>query len=89
MRIKRAQQMCKRRGLHLMVASNEYENDPGSPTFDMLLRDYVSTPVKANVVRCGVEFATEDSRGKRNGKPMSDNDLFHALAGRRSARACR
>ena len=78
MRIKRAQQMCKRRGLHLMVASNEYENDPGSPTFDMLLRDYVTTPVKANVVRCGVEFATEDSR-KRNGKPMSDNDLFHAL----------
>lgn len=77
-RIKRAQQMCKKRGLHLMVTSNEYENDPGSTTFDMLLRDYVKTPVRANVVRCGVEFATEASRA-RNGKPMSDNDIFHAV----------
>lgn len=77
-RIRRAQQMCGKRGLHLMVTSNEYENDPGAKTFDMLLRDYVKTPVKANVVRCGVEFATEASR-KRNGKPMSDNDIFHAV----------
>ena len=61
-----------------MVASNEYENDPGASTFDMLIKDYVSVPVRANVVRCGVEFATEGSR-KTNGKPMTDNDLFHAL----------
>ena len=77
-RIAAAQQMCKKRGLHLMVASNEYENDPGASTFDMLIKDYVSVPVRANVVRCGVEFATEGSR-KTNGKPMTDNDLFHAL----------
>lgn len=78
MRIRRAQQMCRKRGLHLMVSSNEYENDPGSSTFDMLLKDYVTTPVKANVVRLGVEFATEAER-RRVGKPMSDNDIFHAL----------
>ena len=78
MRIRRAQQMCRKRGVHLMVSSNEYENDPGSSTFDMLLRDYIETPVKANVVRLGVEFAEEDTRG-RIGKPMSDNDIFHAI----------
>ena len=78
MRIRRAQQMCAKRGVHLMVSSNEYENDPGASTFDMLLRDYVATPVRANVVRCGVEFATEETRA-RLGKPMTDNDIFHAL----------
>lgn len=77
-RIKRAQQMCRKRGIHLMVSSNEYENDPGASTFDMLLRDYVKTPVKANVVRLGVEFCEEKTR-KRIGKPMSDNDIFHAI----------
>ena len=78
MRIRRAQQMCRKRGVHLMVSSNEYENDPGSSTFDMLLRDYIETPVKANVVRLGVEFAEEGTR-VRIGKPMSDNDIFHAI----------
>lgn len=77
-RIKRAVQICKQRKMHLMITSNEYENAPGSKTFDMLLKDYVKTPIKATVVRLGVEFPTEQSR-KRNGKPMSDNDLFHAM----------
>lgn len=77
-RIKRAVQICKQRKMHLMITSNEYENAPGSKTFDMLLKDYVKTPIKATVVRIGVEFPTEQSR-KRNGKPMSDNDLFHAM----------
>lgn len=77
-RIKRAQQMCAKRGLHLMVTSNEYENDPGAKTFDMLLTDYVKTPVGGNLVRLGIEFATEQTR-RQNGKPMSDNDIFHAV----------
>ena len=77
-RIRRAQQMCRKRKMHIMVVSNEYENDPGSRTFDMLLRDYVNVPVKANVLRCGVEFATEETR-RRNSKPISRDDLFHAL----------
>ena len=70
--------MCRKRGLHLMVTSNEYENDPGASTFDMLLRDYVKAPVRANVVRCGVEFATEGSRA-RNGKPVTDEEIFRAV----------
>lgn len=77
-KISRAQRICKSKGLHLMVSSNEYENDPGAKTFDMLIKDYIKTPVRAGVVRCGVEFATEQER-RINGKPMSDNDLFHAL----------
>lgn len=77
-RIRKAQEIAKAKKLHIMVASNEYENDPGAKTFDMMLVDYVRTPVKASSVRMGVEFATEDVRA-RCGKAMSDNDIFHAL----------
>ncbi len=77
-RIKHARSIAKSRKLHLMVSSNEYDNDPGASTFDMLLRDYVNTPVNANVVRCGIEFATDETRG-HNGKPVTENDIYHAL----------
>ena len=77
-RIQKARAICKKKGVHLMIASNEYDNDPGASTFDMLLRDYVNTPVRANVVRCGVEFATDETR-KRCGKPVTRNDIFHAI----------
>ena len=77
-RIQKAIDMCRKRKIHLMVTSNEYENDPGAKTFDMMLKDYVREPVKANLVRCGVEFATEKSR-RKYGKPISNNDLFRAV----------
>lgn len=77
-RIARARQACKRRKIHLMITSNEYDNDPGATTFDMLLQDYVKVPVKANVVRCGIEFATDESR-RRMGKPVTFEDMFRAM----------
>lgn len=77
-RVDRAVATAKLRRVHIMLSSNEYENAPGSRTFDMLMRDFVRTPVSAGVVRCGVEFATESSR-KRNGKSISNNMIFHAL----------
>lgn len=78
-RIQKARRICKAKGIHLMITSNEYDNDPGATTFDMLLKDYVRTPVKANVVRCGIEFATDESR-LRNGKPITFSDMHRALA---------
>lgn len=77
-RIERARQVCKKRKIHLMISSNEYDNDPGASTFDMLLKDYVKTPVSANLVRCGIEFATDESRA-RVGKPVTFEDMFKAL----------
>lgn len=77
-RISAAIRAASKRKLHLMVSSNEYENAPGSKTFDMLLRGYLRVPVKANTVRCGIEFATEECR-ERNGKPVTDNEIYHAL----------
>lgn len=80
-RIRAAIREAKRRKKFIMISSNEYENDPESKTFDMLLRDYVKTPVYGKTIRCGVEFATEESR-KRNGgagKQITKNDIYHAL----------
>lgn len=77
-RIQRAREICKARGVSLMISSNEYDNDPGAKTFDMLLKDYVKTPVAANMVRCGVEFATDETRC-RMGKPVTFEDMFRAL----------
>lgn len=77
-RIAKARRECKRRKIHLMISSNEYDNDPGASTFDMLLKDYVKVPVKANLVRCGIEFATDESRMK-NGKPITFSDMYKAL----------
>ena len=77
-RIQKARQVCKRKKIHLMISSNEYDNDPGASTFDMLLKDYLKTPVSANLVRCGIEFATDESR-KRVGKPVTFDDMYKAL----------
>lgn len=77
-RIAAAQKIAKQKKLHIMVSSNEYENDPGARTFDMMLVDYLKAPVSASSVRMGVEFATEDVR-RRNGKAMTDNEIFHAI----------
>lgn len=77
-RIQKAREVCRQRKVHLMISSNEYDNDPGATTFDMLLKDYVKVPVKANVVRCGIEFATDESR-RRMGKPVTFEDMFKAM----------
>lgn len=77
-RIEHARKVCKEKGIHLMVSSNEYDNSPGLKTFDMLLKDYVAMPVKCNLVRSGIEFATEESRSYM-GKPVSKEDMFKAL----------
>lgn len=77
-RIEHARKVCKARKIHLMVSSNEYDNSPGVPTFDMMVKDYVNTPVKCNMVRSGIEFATEETR-EYMGKPISRDELFKAL----------
>ena len=77
--ILKAKEMAKKNGKFIMITSNEYDNDPNSMTFDMLLKDYKKMPVKrGKTVRAGVEFATEESR-KRNGKPISRNELFQCI----------
>lgn len=80
-RIKAAIKEAKKRHLFIMVSSNEYENDPDARTFDMLLKDYIKVPVKGKTVRCGVEFATDETRKKNGGagKSLTKNDIYHAL----------
>lgn len=78
-RIQKAMRMAKKKKLHIMVSSNEYENDPGASTFDMMLKDYIKVPVKGGkVVRCGIEFPTDETR-KKMGKPLTINDISKAL----------
>lgn len=80
-RIQAAIREAKKRHLHIMVTSNEYENDQASKTFDMLLTDYLNVPVNGKTVRCGIEFATDETRRKNGGagKRITKNDIFHAL----------
>lgn len=80
-RIKAAIKTAKKRKMFIMVSSNEYENDPDAKTFDMLLKDYCKVPVKGKTVRCGVEFATDETRKKNGGagKALTKNDIYHAL----------
>lgn len=79
-RILAARRVAKDQKMHLMVVSNEYDaGDVGGTTRDMLLTDYISEPVRgASFVRCGIEFATDDSR-KRNGKAITDAQIVAAL----------
>ena len=80
-RIKKAIREAKKRRMYIMVSSNEYENDPDAKTFDMLLKDYLKVPVQGKAIRCGVEFATDETRKKNGGagKSLTRNDIYHAL----------
>lgn len=80
-RISAAIREAKKRKMYIMVSSNEYENDQESRTFDMLLLDYLKTPVKGKVIRCGIEFATDETRRMNGGagKRITQNDIYHAL----------
>ena len=77
-RLAAAKRTAKEHGLHLMICANEYSQAEGGRTQDMLLRDYLRTPVQSGFVRLGVEFATEESR-RRTGKPISDQELAAAI----------
>lgn len=79
-RIISARRVAKEQKMHLMVVSNEYDaGDIGGTTRDMLLTDYIAEPVRgASFVRCGIEFATEESR-RRNGKAIMDAQIVAAL----------
>lgn len=78
-RIENAKRESKNRKVNLMVVSNEYDvGVEGGNTIDMLLKNYLQAPVKARVVRCGIEFATEETR-RRLGKPITNNDIYKAL----------
>ena len=77
-RIAGAKRAAAARGLHLMICANEYSDGAGGRTQDMLLRDYLRTPVRSGFVRLGVEFATEESR-RRNGKPITEAELGQAV----------
>lgn len=78
-RIETAKQQAARRGLSLMISANEYSDGHGGRTQDMLLRDYLRVPLSGGMVRCGIEFATDESR-RRNGKPITDKELRMAIA---------
>lgn len=69
---------AKKRGIHLMITSNEYDADIDTQTKDMLLVDYLRFPVSGRYVRLGVEFALEDTR-KRLGKPITRDQIFAAI----------
>lgn len=77
-RISKAKETARKHKVHLMIASNEYEDGTGGTTQDMLLVDYIKRPVKANVIRCGIEFATEQSRAHM-GKRISREDIYKAI----------
>jgi hypothetical protein len=65
----------------LKVISNAYSDKLGDDLVqDMLLRDMlkIRDNKKRKLIRCGVEFATEEMR-KKNGKPISDIEITSAI----------
>jgi hypothetical protein len=76
--IESAREITRRRHIPLTVVSNTYDYDADVRTKDMLLVDYISMPVKASVVRCGIEFATEETRRKMC-KPITNNQIYTAI----------
>ena len=77
-RVLSAARAAKERGIHLMITANEYNYNAESKTKDMLLVDYIKTPVTGNMVRCGIEFAREDTRW-RMGKPITREEIYKAI----------
>lgn len=77
-RILQAKDIARKQKIHLMIASNEYEDGTGGKTQDMMLVDYIKRPVKASMVRCGIEFATDESRA-RMGKRITRDDIYKAI----------
>jgi hypothetical protein len=69
---------AKSKKLHLMVVSNSYTDNPELKTKDMLIRDYLKTSVSGNVVRLGIEFATEETRRKMH-KPITRDEIFATI----------
>jgi len=72
--IRQAQEIAKRNKIHLMTVSNEYSYEDGNKTKDVLIKDFIKMPIKASLVRCGIEFATEDVR-KKMSKPITREDI--------------
>lgn len=79
-RIIAAKRTAEKNKKHIMIASNEYDaGEIGGKTRDMLLKDYIKEPVKgASFIRCGIEFATEDTRRKA-GKPITRDQIYAAI----------
>jgi len=70
--------LAKNKKLHLMVVSNSYTDDPELKTKDMLVKDYLKTPVSGNVLRLGIEFATEQTRARMK-KPITKDEIFATI----------
>ncbi len=77
-RIEKARQICQSKKISLMVVSNEYDYDSKTKTKDMLLTNYLKIPVTGNFIRCGIEFADEQTR-KAKAKPITDKEIFMAI----------
>lgn len=77
-RTEAAIRLCRQKHIHLMVTSNQYDNDTESRTKDMLLVDYIAAPVSGSVVRVGIEFAAEETRRKM-GKPITQDQIYRAI----------
>lgn len=77
-RISAAVAEAKRRKLHLMTVSNQYDENNDNPTRDMLIVDYLKRPIKANMLRLGIEFPNEETRAYM-GKPITDDQIFAAI----------
>lgn len=77
-RIAQARRICDQRKIHLMIVSNAYDYDAEAKTKDMMLVDYIKWRVTGTMVRCGVEFAGEQTR-RRMGKAITKNDIYAAI----------
>lgn len=78
-RIEAAKRVATKNKCHIMISSNEYDNDISAKTFDMMLKDYVKTPIKGSkMIRCGIEFPNETTR-KAVGKPITDQEIYEAF----------
>jgi len=76
--IEKARRICQAKKINLMVVSNEYDYDSKTKTKDMLLTNYLRIPVTGNFVRCGIEFADEQTR-KAKAKAITDKEIFMAI----------
>jgi len=77
-KIAAARRVADVNGVHLMIVSNEYDYDAPAKTKDMTLSDYVKTAVTGNIVRCGIEFANDETR-RRMGKPITRDQIYAAI----------
>lgn len=76
--IEKARRICQAKKINLMVVSNEYDYDSKTKTKDMLLTNYLKIPTTGNFVRCGIEFADEQTR-QAKAKTITDKEIFMAI----------